>query len=83
MTTLEVGLGERAYPIHIGERLLPDAGELLDVKSGQRGVIVTNAIVAAHHLAPLKASLHERGMQVDVVFLPYGEGPRPTPPRHA
>jgi 3-dehydroquinate synthase len=73
MITLEVGLGDRAYPIHIGERLLACAGELLNIRTGQRGIIVTNAIVAAHHLAALKASLRDAGMHVDVVLLPDGE----------
>jgi 3-dehydroquinate synthase len=36
-------------------------------------VIVTNAIVAAQHLAPLQAALRERGAQADVVLLPDGE----------
>ena len=40
---------------------------------GSRAVIVTNAVVAAHHLAPLKTSLLARGMQVDAVLLPDGE----------
>jgi len=73
MTTLTVGLGDRAYPIHIGSGLLPQAGALLDARSLERAVIVTNAVVAAHHLAPLKASLRERGTQVEVVLLPDGE----------
>jgi 3-dehydroquinate synthase len=73
MMLLEVGLADRAYPIHIGEGLLSNSAELLDVKTGQRFVIVTNAIIAAHHVAPLKASLRERGAHVDVVLLPDGE----------
>ena len=73
MTTLEVELADRAYPIHVGEGLLAKSGELLGVKTGQRFVIVTNAIIAAHHVAPLKVSLRERGAHVDVVLLPDGE----------
>ncbi|HMA32174.1 MAG TPA: 3-dehydroquinate synthase [Casimicrobiaceae bacterium] len=73
MRTLTVGLGDRAYPIHIGAGLLSRTGELVGAGSSARAVIVTNAVVAAHHLAPLKASLHERGTQVDVVLLPDGE----------
>src|SRR5579864_997933 len=73
MTTLEVELADRAYPIHIGEGLLGNAAELLAAKPGQRFVIVTNAIVAAHHLAPLKSSLRERDAHIDVVLLPDGE----------
>jgi 3-dehydroquinate synthase len=71
--TLEVGLGARAYPIHIGSGALARAGELLKAAASRRAVIVTNAVVAAHHLASLKASLKDSGVQVDVVLLPDGE----------
>ncbi|MGE5087787.1 MAG: 3-dehydroquinate synthase [Candidatus Levyibacteriota bacterium] len=73
MTVVSVGLGDRAYPIHIGSGLLAQAGTLLCPRSAARAVIVTNAVVAAHHLAPLKASLRECGLEVDVVLLPDGE----------
>ncbi|MGC1816354.1 MAG: 3-dehydroquinate synthase, partial [Casimicrobiaceae bacterium] len=73
MTTLSVGLGDRAYPIRIGSGLLSQAGELLAIEPRTRMVIVTNAVVASHHLAPLKAALRDRGAQVDVVLLPDGE----------
>jgi 3-dehydroquinate synthase len=73
MKTLEVGLGARAYSIHIGRGVLPRAGELMPANSGRRAVIVSNAVVAAHHLAPLRTSLRDRGMHVDVVLLPDGE----------
>ena len=73
MKTLEVGLRERGYPIHVGPALLRRAGGLLDAHALNRVVIVTNALVAAHHLAPLKASLRECGAEVDVVLLPDGE----------
>ena len=73
MTTLDVGLGDRAYPIHIGHALLHDAARLLDIGAGRRAVIVTNPVVAAHHLASLQASLRERNVHADVVLLPDGE----------
>ena len=73
MKTLAVGLGERAYPIHIGRGLLPQASDLLDVTTEHRFVVITNAVVAAHHLTPLKTSLRSRGAHVDVVLLPDGE----------
>ena len=41
VSTLHVGLGERAYPIRIGRELLPRAGELLDVRAGSRAVTWT------------------------------------------
>ena len=73
LKTLDVGLGDRAYPIHIGRGLLARAGEMLRVEANRRFVVVTNAVVAAHHLAPLKDGLRSRGAHVDVVLLPDGE----------
>ncbi len=73
MKTLSVGLADRAYPIHIGSGLLERAADLLALDARVRGVIVTNAVVAAHYLAPLKASLRRSGAQVDVVLMPDGE----------
>jgi 3-dehydroquinate synthase len=73
MKTLTVGLGARTYPIFVGNALLWRAASLLDVQRGQRAVVVTNAVVAAHHLAPLRNSLGDAGMHVDVVLLPDGE----------
>ena len=73
MKTLEVRLAERSYPIHIGAGFLARAADVLDLRPPARVVIVTNPIVAAHHLAPLKASLRERGVRTDVVLIPDGE----------
>ena len=73
LKTLEVGLGARAYPIRIGSGLLSRAAELLEIEAGRRVVIVSNAVVAAHHLARLKTALRDRGLRVDVVLLPDGE----------
>ena len=73
MTTQEVVLGERGYPIHIGAGMLARAGELLAPAVGHRAVIVTNATVAAHHLAPLRAGLASRNIATDVVMVPDGE----------
>jgi 3-dehydroquinate synthase len=73
LKTLEVGLGERAYPIHIGKGLLARVANLLDVAAERRFVVITNAVVAAHHLAALKTALRSRGAHVDVVLLPDGE----------
>ena len=54
--TITVGLGTRAYDIHVGAGLLARAGELL--KPLARGVVpvVTDDNVAALHLEPLLAS---------------------------
>ena len=73
MKTLEVALGERAYPIRIGSGLLSRAGEFLTDAVRGRAVIVTNAIVASHHLEPLRKSLATGGITTDVVLVPDGE----------
>ena len=73
MRTQEVVLGDRSYPVHIGNGLLTRAGDLLANIAGRRAIVVSNAIVAAHHLAPLRNSLTSRGIAVDVILVPDGE----------
>jgi 3-dehydroquinate synthase len=73
MRTQEVVLGDRSYSVHIGSGLLTRAGDLLANVVDRRAVVVTNAIVAAHHLASLRNSLASRGVGVDVVLVPDGE----------
>jgi len=73
LKTLTVRLAERTYPIHVGSGLLDRAGDLVEIPAGSRVVVVTNAVVTAHHLTPLKASLRRRDVRVDVVLLPDGE----------
>ena len=72
MRRLDVALGERSYPIAIGRGSLADAGAMLP-EATARVVVVTNAIVAAHHLATLRAALERAGVAIDVVLLPDGE----------
>ena len=50
MQTLDVALGARSYPIHVGSGLLRDAPALLGLAEGARTIVVTNATVEA--LAP-------------------------------
>jgi len=73
MLTLTVALAERSYPIHIGAGLLGRAGELLAPPRPARAIIVTNPIVAAHHLAPLQAALSRSGIRCESVLVPDGE----------
>ncbi len=73
MPTLNVALAERSYPIHIGRGLLARAGELLAAPRPARAIVVTNPIVAAHHLAPLEAALSRVGIRCDAVVVPDGE----------
>jgi 3-dehydroquinate synthase len=73
MPTLTVALAERSYPIHIGAGLLARAGELLASPRPARAIIVTNPVVAAHHLASLQAALSRSGVRCDAVLVPDGE----------
>jgi 3-dehydroquinate synthase len=71
--TLVVALAERSYPIHIGAALLNGIGDLLPATRSGRAVIVTNPVVAAHHLDPLQKGLERAGMRCDVIVVPDGE----------
>src|SRR6476469_1027438 len=73
MPTLTVALAERSYPIHIGAGLLARAGELLASPRPARAIIVTNPVVATHHLAPLQAALSGSGVRCEAVLVPDGE----------
>ncbi len=70
---LEVALGERTYPIHIGAGVLRSAGATLAGQGVRHAVIVTNDTVAAHWLAPLQESLAGAALRVDLVTIPDGE----------
>lgn len=71
--TLEVGLGDRSYPIHIGAGAIDRAGAVLRSEGAGRAVVVTNETVASHWLAPLRASLDAQGVRTDVLTIPDGE----------
>jgi len=71
--TMQVELGERSYPIAIGQSLLNDAGLLSEMIRGQRFVIVTNTVVAPLYLSGLENQLRALGKQVSAVILPDGE----------
>ena len=71
--SLQVELGDRSYPIEIGQRLLLD-GELIarNIK-GKQVVIVTNTVVAPLYLDVLRSSLLSAGKSVIEIILPDGE----------
>lgn len=71
MDTLEVDLGERSYPIIIGEDLLGDSGLIKPYLSGKRVFIVTNETIAPLYLERLEAELGD--YEVSVCTLPDGE----------
>jgi 3-dehydroquinate synthase len=71
MTTLNVELGTRSYPIYIDSGLLNDNSLLTQHIRGKRVCIVSNNIVEPLYLATLKAKLTD--FQVDEIILPDGE----------
>ena len=72
-TTLQVDLGERSYPITIGQSLLADAGFIEPHIQGKRVAVVTNTVVAPLYLDRLTRMLESAGKQVISIVLPDGE----------
>lgn len=68
---LQVALGARAYPIHIGPGLLDDPSLLRPHLGPSRVLIVTNETVAPLYLARLQATL--AGLRTGSLILPDGE----------
>ena len=73
MPALTVALGARSYPIHVGAGLLARSGELLAALPAAYVVVVTNPVVAQHHLAPLQQALAAASLRHDVIVIPDGE----------
>jgi 3-dehydroquinate synthase len=71
MRTLTVELGDRSYPIHIGERLFASRELLAPHIGGRQLCVVTNTTVAALYLDPLREALAD--YQLLSVVLPDGE----------
>jgi len=72
MHTLEVDLGERSYPIHIGRGLIGREALIGDCLPGSRALVVSDEAVAPLYLAPLRRGL--RGVETAELVLPRGEG---------
>ncbi|MDC0737053.1 3-dehydroquinate synthase [Cognatishimia sp. SS12] len=74
METVHVGLGARAYDIHIGPGLLARAGDLISaVSPRKRMMIVTEENVAPLHLKALQDGLAHAGITSEALVLPAGE----------
>jgi shikimate kinase/3-dehydroquinate synthase len=73
MQTLNVGLAERSYPIHIGSGLLSRIELLLPHIPQKRTVIVSNTTVAPLYLEQLTEGLRSGGVEVQSIILPDGE----------
>jgi 3-dehydroquinate synthase len=72
-TTLQVALGDRSYPIHIGSGLIARADLYAPHVRGRRAAIVTNATVAPLHASGLEAALATAGATCQRIVLPDGE----------
>ena len=77
---LTVALGERSYPILIGDGLLsrPPAA-LRELVTGRQVAIVTNPTVAAHYLGGLQTALSADAATVLPVVVPDGEAHKGWP----
>jgi 3-dehydroquinate synthase len=73
MQTLRVELGERAYPIHIGEGLFTDAGLIVPHLDLPRVAVVTNTTVAPLYLHQLSEALRVQGVAAISIVLEDGE----------
>ncbi|MFD0711161.1 3-dehydroquinate synthase [Paenibacillus sp. GCM10027626] len=73
---LTVELGERSYPIYIGEGLIDEAGELFakhGISKKSPLLIITDDEVAPRHLAHLNDVLSGAGFKVSTAIVPAGE----------
>jgi 3-dehydroquinate synthase len=71
MNTLSVNLGERSYPIYIGQALLGQTSLVVPHLQGKQILIVTNETVAPLYLEATLAAVTD--FQTDSVILPDGE----------
>ena len=79
MQTVTVNLGQRSYPIRIGEGLLSRVGETMKAQgmAGRVG-IVSNPQVAELYLEEVQESLREAGYETAAVLIPEGEPHKDT-----
>ncbi|OHB26843.1 MAG: 3-dehydroquinate synthase [Desulfuromonadaceae bacterium GWC2_58_13] len=74
MEQLNVGLGDRSYPIWIGNGIMTRLGEaLVEVKFPRRVAIVTNSTVSGFYREPVLDALSLSGFQASVIEIPEGE----------
>ncbi len=71
MKTLHVALGERSYPIYIGEQLLSEPDLFTAHIKAKEVLIVTNETVAPLYLDDIKSALS--AYRLETVILPDGE----------
>jgi len=71
---VEVDLGERSYPVHVVEGGLAGlGGALADCLPPGRVLVVTNPVVARHHLPATLSALVAGGFEAEAILVPDGE----------
>ena len=78
MQTLQVALGDRSYPIHIGAGLINQPALILQYLKRKSVAIVTNTTVAPLYLEKLAKPLKDAGVSVIEIILPDGESHKNT-----
>ncbi|MBC7787806.1 MAG: 3-dehydroquinate synthase [Methylophilaceae bacterium] len=73
MQTLHVSLGNRSYPIYIGQNLISSANLIVPHLKRKQVAIVTNTTVAPLYLEQLAQQLLAAGVSVITIILPDGE----------
>jgi 3-dehydroquinate synthase len=73
LTSLQVSLGSRSYPILIGEGLLDEPELLVPHLKQKRAAVVTNTTVGALYLESFTAALRRKGVTPVPIVLPDGE----------
>ncbi len=79
MLSVNVALGDRSYPIHIGASLLDRADLILPYLKSRRSVIVTNEVVAPLYLERFERALCSAGATTRSIVLPDGEAYKDWP----
>jgi 3-dehydroquinate synthase len=73
VTSLQVELGSRSYPIHIGADIAADPALYAPHVEGRLAAVVTSETVARLHAAPVEKALARAGARTLRVVLPDGE----------
>lgn len=74
MKKIEVGLGDRSYPIMVNAGLLTEVGADLKMRSiGKRYVVIADDQVADLYGNGLLESMNSEGLNCDLLTFPHGE----------
>jgi 3-dehydroquinate synthase len=73
-TQLNVALGDRSYPIVIGEGVIEEAGErIAAISKNLHVIIITDDAVAPHYLSVVEQSVKASAVRCESIVVPAGE----------